>query len=333
METYHLSFDPELQEMIAEGRGLMSVWQRLGQRVERMRYYHYPTCPRCGRRCAEMLPPDLHLLLNDDHLWIGSPLMRTLFKAFVYGEYRFAFRYCPLSSHEERLTGHLISELFSALAAVGSAVSKKSLELYGTEIELDFAYEDLAAGRRETYTGADFGIVFYVNLPGMPSPHIRSAAFQAKKITGGGGSASIDINQLKDIISFAGNDGAYYCFYDCDGGTCLSPLVSSAYQIALDISGHVEPIEHLPTAGTRAVNALELSNCSLAEYLIFSMVFRGRGHASSNLHEAVDYLSHPGSPDTPGGGNGPVKRIAVVTVGSTHQQDIQGLPALLSKGE
>lgn len=332
MERYSISFDTELREMISQGRGLMSVWRRL-DRDRRIHMVPHRRCPECDWSYRTILP-DLHLLLNDDHLWTGVPLLRPLFKAFAYGEYRFAYRYCPIGSHEERLTGHLISEMCSSLAVVSAHISDRAKELYGEEVQLDFAYEDLAAGRRETYTGADFGIILFVNLPGMPEPHIRCAAFQAKKVSGSGAaSARIDIEQLRSLLSFAGKDGAYYCFYDCDASSCLSPLVASAQLIAHNIADckwNEEPTEHLPATETKAVEALKLSRCSLAEYLVFSMAMRGEGHPASNLWEAASYLTHRRN-EAPGEGGPPVQRMLVVTLGSTHQQDIGSIPELLGK--
>lgn len=222
--------------------------------------------------------------------------MRPVFKAFTYGEYAFSSRYCPLGSHEERLTGHLLFELCSALATVSPAVASRSIQTYGQEVKPDFIYEDLAAGNREKYTGADFGIILHVNIPGMPEPHIRGAVFQAKKMASGGDSASVDLKQLHDIIRFATKEGACYCFYDCNAALGLSSVVLSAEHIARMLSGDVMrrydlALKELPASGSKTVHALESASCSLAEFLVFGMALRGAGHAFQSLREAVSHFS------------------------------------------
>jgi len=333
MEQFKVSFDAELATMIAEGRGLMGVWKHVHEGPP-----HRPHrfCPECDWPWGRGIF-DLHMLLNDAGLWPGVPLLRPLFKALVYGEYRFSSRYCPLASHEERLTGHLISELSSALTVVAPAISERGRETYGQDVVLDFIYEDLARGGREAYTGADFGLVLFINLPGMPKPHIRWSAFQAKKIESGTSTARIELKQLVDLTTWCKQcgdaDAGAYCFYDTDGGRGLAPTVARMWDVkqALKSAGVDPPDSYRSEEADRlgktkpTVDAVQLAHCSLSEHLIFSMALEGAGAGARSLWEATSFLRRiPEGREEPA-----VRRLLVITLGSTRQQDIQDLRDLL----
>ena len=164
-------------------------------------------------------------ILNDEKQF-SSPLFQLLFKSFVVAEGKFIKNYIPQNSHEERLTGHLVSELENGLYILRDYFEEASKAIYGEKIPLNFYYADLSSNRQEKNTGADLGFIFYVNLPDFPK-HIRIAAIQAKKAKKT--SATIDIDQLNKIISaYEGN--AYYMFYDMTSDR-LSPMIRRASAI------------------------------------------------------------------------------------------------------
>ena len=167
------------------------------------------------------------LLLNESAMY-PSPLYQLLFKSFVAAEGKFIKNYIPQNSHEERLTGHLVSELENGLFILHDFFEETAVSIYGKPVPLNFYYADLSSNSQEKHTGADLGIIFYVNLPDLPK-HIRIAAIQAKKV--GPSSAVIDAEQL-DTISKAYGDEAYYMFYDMSDR--MSPMMRKAQYIKED---------------------------------------------------------------------------------------------------
>jgi hypothetical protein len=195
----------------------------------------------CHRYCT-LLPnarwSNLRNLLNSSDCF-DNELFQILFNAFVFAESKFVHNFIPQKSHEERLTGHLISEYISALEIVKKVFQEKSLELYDENLTLDFHYTDLSANNREKTTGADFGILFHINLPDYPE-EVRAIILQAKKL---GHASTININQCNTLKKFAG-DGAYYCFYDMETPETSSPLVLSADNIKLPTNAKQETIQY-----------------------------------------------------------------------------------------
>lgn len=164
------------------------------------------------------------LLLHDSALFQSS-LFYLLFKSFVAAEGKFIRNYIPQNSHEERLTGHLVSELENGLFILHDSFEETAASIYGKPVPLNFYYADLSSNSQEKRTGADLGFIFYVNLPDLPK-HIRIAAIQAKKA--GPSSAVIDAEQL-DTISRAYGDDAYYMFYDMSDR--MSPMIRKAQNV------------------------------------------------------------------------------------------------------
>jgi hypothetical protein len=164
------------------------------------------------------------LLLNESAMY-PSPLYQLLFKSFVAAEGKFIRNYIPQNSHEERLTGHLVSELENGLFILHDSFEETAASIYGKPVPLNFYYADLSSNSQEKHTGADLGFIFYVNLPDLPK-HIRIAAIQAKKA--GPSSAVIDAGQL-DTISRVYGDDAYYMFYDMTDR--MSPMMRKAQDI------------------------------------------------------------------------------------------------------
>ncbi len=169
--------------------------------------------------------------LNDKTVFI-SPLYHVLFRSFVSAEQKFISNYIPQNSHEERLTGHLVSELENALFILQETFEQMSQEIYGQKVHVEFHYADLSSNNQEKYTGADLGLIFHVNLPDFPET-FRVAAIQAKKMKDSG--AIINIEQKEQLIEMY--DGmAYYMFYDMTSEHS-SPLIQRANSISVPDDG------------------------------------------------------------------------------------------------
>jgi hypothetical protein len=179
----------------------------------------------CGdhRICCHDRSRDAHGLLNYflENSTARNPLFDLLLKAIIRAEVRLVSRFIPQRSHEERLTGNLVSEIDAAIYLVRESFRQLALERYQEPKEIDFYYYDLSRGGRvEKVTGADLGLMFVIDLPDYPMT-VRSIRLQAKKLEGG--SAQIDLAQF-GTLGCNGNDTAYL-FYDMDYRTLMSPIV------------------------------------------------------------------------------------------------------------
>lgn len=162
--------------------------------------------------------------------WLAKPqhyeprALWALFWALARAEHEFLFRFVPFWSHEERLTGHLVSQMVERIA-----------EYNGRWRELDSDstsachvwYADTAAAGQESTSGADLGLVVHGLLGGGRQDFIKVARLQAKKV-GRSGSASIDLDQLGALHK---TDGVgYYLFYHYleQNGWNLAPTVRAA---------------------------------------------------------------------------------------------------------
>lgn len=220
-------------------------------------------------------------ILNDEKQF-QSPLFQLLFKSFVVAEGKFIKNYIPQNSHEERLTGHLVSELENGLFILREHFEEASKEIYGENIPLDFYYADLSSNRQEKITGADLGLIFYVNLPDFPK-HIRIAAIQAKKVKET--SAIIDVDQLSTIMKVY-NDDAYYMFYDMTSDR-LSPMIRRASFILSDMKDEVDKV----TASYERSQII-YRGVPLSVFLIFDMLNTSIS-TFQNIWEAKDRLMNP----------------------------------------
>lgn len=149
------------------------------------------------------------------------PLFDLLMKALIRAEIRFISRFIPQRSHEERLTGNLVSEIDSAIFLTKDLFRKDSLDLYTKEKDIDFFYYDLSRGGKiEKATGADLGIIMLIDLPDYPFT-VKSLILQAKKMNG---TAQIDRIQYEKLKEHE-KEASSYLFYDMDLRRSCSPLV------------------------------------------------------------------------------------------------------------
>jgi hypothetical protein len=238
---YLVDFKQEINKMHREKSVLIPFFSNDGSRSFFEKLYFQNFFKHC-HHCFELeLSGKISLLrnlLNSDD-YFDNELFQILFNAFVFAESKFIHNFIPQNSHEERLTGHLISEYISVLEIVKNTFQAKAFELYNENFTLEFHYTDLSANNREKITGADFGILFHINLPDYPE-EVRAIILQAKKFKT---NATIDIKQCKTLKNFA-EEGAYYCFYDMNIPETSSPLVLNAKQIGISDDTEQKTIQY-----------------------------------------------------------------------------------------
>lgn len=151
-----------------------------------------------------------------------NPLFDYLMKALIRAELRFISRFIPQLSHEERLTGNLVSEIDNSIFLIKSEFEKMSILLYLSKKEIDFLYYDLSkGGKLEKETGADLALMLAVDLPDFPLTY-KTLILQAKKIKGD--SVNIDNIQYSTLKKNWPCESAYL-FYDMNLNRMCSPIV------------------------------------------------------------------------------------------------------------
>lgn len=149
----------------------------------------------------------------------------ALFWAMAKAEHEFLNRYIPFWSHEERLTGHLVSQMMERIEEF--AATWRTLAVAGAgDVHCRIWYADTATARREAITGADLGLVVHGKIPGR-SDYFKVVRFQAKKV-GATGKATIDLDQVERLTET--DSLGYYLFYHrLDAKRwCPAPTVRSA---------------------------------------------------------------------------------------------------------
>ena len=204
------------------------------------------------------------------------------FKAVIRAEQRFSSRFIPQRSNEERLTGHLISEIGGSIELVKSNFLEASLKLYNESKVIDFFYFDMSkGGKLEKITGADLAITVIIDLPDFPKT-IKTYIFQAKKIQN---STSIDNFQYKTLMSHRENSYGYL-FYDGNLQTLSSPFVLQHGNMKYLYEKAIENKHNSFSVNNDTVyNGLPLS-----AFLCFELIsndFIGRKHNS--IEDAISY--------------------------------------------
>lgn len=212
-------FKDEYFWMLREGKGYFPWIKDNAYRLARHLYWErHSRCIECHNRFS---PRELVRLLTEENV-CESPLFDILLKALIRAEVRLISRFVPQRSHEERLTGNLVSEIDSAIFLVKDAFEEISFELYSEAKHIDFLYYDLSRGGKiEKQTGADLGIILVVDLPDFPFT-VKSFVLQAKKITYS--SAQIKRKQFETLSSHSETECGYL-LYDMELARRCSPLV------------------------------------------------------------------------------------------------------------
>lgn len=231
------------------------------------------------------------------------PLLDIAFEAFARAEARLALRFIPQRSNEERLTGHLISELEAAIHMVAESFSAKSLERYGEAKQIDFAYYDLSQGGHvEKDTGGDLGLILSVDLPDRPKL-VSYAAIQAKRLLG---STSLDKSQY-DTLTSNFNEAAAYLFYDCDFDTLAPPMILSASALTERRNAKDETASFATNQSNVFEKALPLSL-----WLVTQLGTGKSGATTCDFSSAFDLFRHPQRKNNE---EHEITRLAMISIG------------------
>lgn len=321
MNNSHIvDIEKTIRTIYKEKNGLVPFFNHGSRRFieDYFEYWFMKHFPMRIRKVSYSLVRDL--LTKPDYF--DNELFQIVFRAFVYAEVNFIKNYIPQNSHEERLTGHLISEYANSLSIVKKTFEEKSKELYDESLTIDFLYADLSSNNNEKKTGADFGIIFHVNLPDYPN-ETKAAIFQAKKFKN---RFLVDIAQCQTLKTYA-QEGANYCLYDMEKTHTSSPLVINANRISLP---------DIKKQSSKSFNREEVfknwdGGIPLSVFLIFNMLIdetNRNGHKTFNsIYEAKNYMTGENIAKE----NQPSK-ILVASIGGIEKsgQDLQNLSQLFN---
>jgi len=231
----------------------------------------------------------------------------ALFWALSKAEHHFLHKYIPYWSHEERLTGHLVSQLIERLEEFGddwatlneSAESKSTCRIW---------YADTATGRREATTGADLGLIVQAKFRDQDE-FFKVIRFQAKKV-GRSGNARIDLDQVAALIQR--DHLGYYLFYH--------PLLKNSWSLAPTVRAARDFENHLTEAQKQQQQKLrrplgetsaqvQQNGLDLAMFITFAVADPASEHGvlASDAREAVSVLMSGDIPNP--------SRVLVVTLG------------------
>jgi hypothetical protein len=204
--------------MLREGKGYFPWLSGNSYQLARhLGWNHHRKCPMCH---DEFPPRGLVKTMIEEEV-CENPLLDLTMKALIRAEIRLISRFIPQRSHEERLTGNLVSEIDSAVFLIREAFRDAAIRMYSAEKHVDFIYYDLSRGGTiEKDTGADLGFVVVVDLPDQPLT-VKSLILQAKKLSG---SAKIERSQYEALMK-RDEGSCAYLFYDMEMGRRCSPLV------------------------------------------------------------------------------------------------------------
>jgi hypothetical protein len=227
----------------------------------------------------------------------------ALFWALAKAEHEFLQRYVPYWSHEERLTGHLVSQLIERLE--GFAPHWRALNAEPAKESLcRIWYADTAAARKEGVTGADLGLIVQARL-GSQEEFFKVARFQSKKV-GRSGKARIDLGQVRALLHHE-RLGYYLFYHPLDKNSwSLAPTVRPATDFQHDLE---EAQQQKPSGQLGVITDLVNGRgVDLAMFVTFALADAGADHGvlASTAVEAVSVLMS---------GDPRPSRVLVVTLG------------------
>jgi hypothetical protein len=216
----------------------------------------------------------------------------ALFWALATAEHQFMYRYTPYWSHEERLTGHLVSQIVERLEDFGAHWRHLNQATQPSSSDIKVYYADTAIGLRESITGADLGLIIQARYGDQPE-FFKVVRFQAKKTQNGGDNADINLQQVDALLQHEGL--GYFLFYhrlDSEQWTPI-PTVKSAtfYQDELnDAKNHLD-IKKQEKLGIKCLPALD-RGCDFASFITFGVADPGSKHGfiTSKAQDAVSVL-------------------------------------------
>lgn len=235
--------------------------------------------------------------------------MWAVFWALIKAEHQFLLRYVPYWSNEERLTGHLVSQIVERVEEFGDRWNMLTRNSPSDRQPLcRVFYADTATARRESSTGADLALIVQCRF-GWHDEFFKVARFQAKK-AGRDGKATIDLDQVGPLG--ATENLGYYLFYHYfhAPGWSPTPTVRSAGDFA-DLVEEAEKEKKARGAGlgTKQIDARS-SGFDFAAFVTFGLCDPGaeRGVLASSAGDAVSTAMSSNRGPMP-------SRILVITVG------------------
>lgn len=211
-----------------------------------------------------------------------NEVIDLFFKSVIRAEIRFSSRFIPQRSNEERLTGHLISEIGGAIELIKPIFEQVALNVYNEKKAIDFFYFDLSkGGKLERQTGADLAITIVIDLPDFPTT-FKTIIFQAKKIHN---SSSLDLAQYEALVAHSYGASAYL-FYDTDLQTLSSPFVV--------MTGSIKSIYDKAVADNNksftVTNDTVLNGLPLSAFLCFDLIDNEHlGIQHKTFEDAINY--------------------------------------------
>jgi hypothetical protein len=304
------SFKKDFWLMSRENRGYYA-W------ANQHRWQLYRAMGRGKRACRMCDDPvdsrELVQTLFDDGLGIHS-LFDVTFEALARAETRLCQRFIPQRSNEERLTGHLVSEIEAAINLAAAHFETLALARYGVKQHLDFAYLDLSrGGKYEKLTGGDLGLVVSVDLPDMPRL-LSYVAIQAKKLNS---SATVDKTQFETLRKNYGNSAAYM-FYDMNMSSLAPPMIINAsdlweQSIAKDTDSFSMKSDYVFSNGI-----------PLSLWLMTRLIMGNTGESVPDLESAIsafDRISQNSMMKSDGVDIG-ISRLAMISIGKPFESRV-----------
>jgi hypothetical protein len=216
-----------------------------------------------------------------------NKLIDLLFKSLIRSEIRFIHRFIPQRSHEERLTGSLVSEMSNSIELIKDLFKSTSIEEYGVEKQIDFFYFDMSkGGKLESITGADLAIGFSIDLPDYPKTY-KSFVFQAKKINN---SSQLELSQYNTLIKNFSENSAYL-FYDTDFKTLNCPFVLTTDDYT--IKNHAEEATKKLTKSFSIDKSDIYNGLPLSSFIVFTLLDHlEKGQTHHSLSSLIDSFKY-----------------------------------------
>lgn len=250
-------------------------------------YRFLPKAPGCRYRCpwgdeCSQTPQETLRFITEKSVF-DHVLIDLVYKALIRAEVRLISRYIPQRSHEERLTGSLVSELDHSMSRVREGFQEAAIRRYAEPKSLDFFYFDLSrGGKLEKETGADLAFILVLNLPDYPFV-VKSILLQAKKVNGN--SAQIDKRQYEVLARHAENTA--YLFYDMNLETLCAPMILETQAFAFK-QKQEECCKRGQASFSLGFNEILASGCPLSLFLLSKLPQKGIGFEHPSFQAAFD---------------------------------------------
>ncbi|MET4026947.1 hypothetical protein ABIE59_002475 [Marinobacter sp. MBR-99] len=262
----------------------------------------------------------------EDFFWgnkaTNNLVLKKVLSALAFGELEFWERDLPQNSHEERLTGHILSKIFSSVRFCSESISDYSKEVFKNELPIEVSYHDLSKNNREKVTGSDFGVILHTNFPDQEES-VMGVAIQAKKLKDN--LSYLPIAQADAQLKFAGTDGAYCCFYDvADTGERLPPAVLRSEPIV----GQCETTKNDYKVQREMVSS---SGLPLSLFLIWVLEGKCPSKKFDNIRQAANFMVT--GDESVENYPGPSRVLTISIGGMSFRQELDDLKNLFTTRE